>query len=216
MVGSGAPPSRRRGSTVTDETPVSTAAAFRAFCRSVSGVGLLIDGDGVSREVFHNSRNEGLLYDDPGALEGREFREVFDGATAERFHGLVVSALETGETRTLEYELDVKQGVRVFEATVTPVETDEGSFVLWVAEDVTERVEVERSLREREAHLREAQAVGQVGSWYVDVETGSVECSEQALGIFGWEGRESCTPEDVLERAHPADRERVEAQWRDA
>jgi PAS domain S-box-containing protein len=201
---------------VTPEAPVSAEAAFRAFCRSVSGVGLLIDADGEFREVFHNSRNDGLLYDDPTALVGRDLREVFDGETAQRFHGLVVAALETGEPRTLEYELEVKDGLRVFEATVTPVESEDADLVLWLAEDVTDRAEIERSLREREAHLREAQAVGNIGSWYVDMETGSIECTEQALRIFGWEGRTDCTPTDVLEPIHPADRETVAPRWREA
>ena len=59
--------------------------------------------------------------------------------------------LEEGRTQVVEYSLDVPAGRREFEGRVVPYDADS---VLSVVRDVTDRVEWERTLRERERELK--------------------------------------------------------------
>ncbi len=60
--------------------------------------------------------------------------------TAQRFHEVVRTVLDSGERERLEYQLDVQAGQRWFEAQVGPADTtDDPATVFWVARDITER-----------------------------------------------------------------------------
>jgi len=57
------------------------------------------------------------------------------------------------------------------------------SFV--VIRDITERLEAEKTLRDSEARLLQAQAVAHVGNWEIDLEARSVWLSPEAKRIYG-------------------------------
>lgn len=63
----------------------------------------------------------------------------------------IARCLETGAAQVVEYELDVPAGRRAFEGRVVPHDADS---VLSIVRDVTERVERERALRDRERELK--------------------------------------------------------------
>ncbi len=73
--------------------------------------------------------------------------------------------------------------------------------------DVTERLEMEKALQQREEELRLITESNQVGTWSVDVQDATlVRCSEACSRLFGLE----CKPErplaDFLGVVHPQDR----------
>jgi two-component system, cell cycle sensor histidine kinase and response regulator CckA len=73
---------------------------------------------------------------------------------------------------------------------------------------ITALKESEARLRQKEASLREAQRVGQVGSWELDLGTGSLTWSEETYRIFGRSPDKFEVNRDrFLECLHPADRE---------
>lgn len=76
--------------------------------------------------------------------------------------------------------------------------------------DITERKAVEKSLREGEAMLQEAQRIAHVGSWDVDMLNDKLTWSDETFRI--WEIDKTKFKADFaafLETVHPEDRERV-------
>jgi PAS domain S-box-containing protein len=85
--------------------------------------------------------------------------------------------------------------------------------ILGIYEDITERKLTELALRRSEAELKRAQAVAQIGSWNLDVNTGRFEWSEESHRIFGIPGTEAVTLDTFISTVHPDDRERVLKAW---
>ena len=70
-----------------------------------------------------------------------------------------------------------------------------------------------RELEEREAHLRQAQAVADLGSWKLDPATGEMEWSDEVYRIFGLPEDESMSYEEALWYVPPEDRDFVDREW---
>ncbi len=75
---------------------------------------------------------------------------------------------------------------------------------------VAERLTAEASLRKRTEMLRNAQAVGRIGSWERRPGSQTAECSREVCRIFGLPAQEGEVPiATLLDRVHPDDRSRV-------
>ncbi len=81
------------------------------------------------------------------------------------------------------------------------------------AADQAARRQAEERIKRSEDNLKRAQAVAQMGSWQVDLMTGSVECSEEALRILGVPAVQPLSWKDLLQRVHRDDRATVDAAW---
>ncbi len=82
--------------------------------------------------------------------------------------------------------------------------------MLAVTRDVTDRVHAEERLRKSQARLVEAQRIGLVGSWELDLASGNLEWSDTVYEIFELDReRFTATYETFLGVIHPNDRERV-------
>jgi PAS domain S-box-containing protein len=81
---------------------------------------------------------------------------------------------------------------------------------------VIERIEATRVLREREADLRRAQALGHLGSWRIDVRGNQLTWSEETHRIFGVPKGAPMTYDTFLDVVHPDDRDYVNAMWQAA
>ena len=57
-----------------------------------------------------------------------------------------------------------------------------------------------------EAELNEAQRLGKMGSWEWDVASGALRLSESLRSIYGLEGAERPTMDDIAALVHPDDR----------
>ena len=75
--------------------------------------------------------------------------------------------------------------------TVSPLLDDGGNLigVAGISRNITERKQVERSLKASEERLRKAQAVAHVGSWELDLKTKKMWASKEAYRIYGLEMR---------------------------
>lgn len=82
-----------------------------------------------------------------------------------------------------------------------------------LARSLSERDALMASLREREEDLNRAQAVGQIGSWRMDVRRNELLWSDENHRIFGIPKGTPLTYESFLNTVHPADREYVHEQW---
>ncbi|WP_164101015.1 PAS domain S-box protein [Candidatus Laterigemmans baculatus] len=75
--------------------------------------------------------------------------------------------------------------------------------------DLTERLQAEERLREREERLRMAIESASIGTWDFDPATGSLKWSDRCKAMFGLPPQAEVTYEVFSERLHPEDRERV-------
>jgi PAS domain S-box-containing protein len=77
-----------------------------------------------------------------------------------------------------------------------------------------ERQRVTSELRRREAHLRQAQSVAELGSWWTDIESDELHWSDEVYEIFETtDAEEPLDHETFLSFVHPDDRAFVEAKW---
>jgi PAS domain S-box-containing protein len=84
--------------------------------------------------------------------------------------------------------------------------------LIGVGIDVSEHQRAEAELRESRTRLIEAQRMAGLGSWALDLHSHRLDCSEQALEIFGVQRSDTeLNGRSFLEFVHPDDRERVQA-----
>ncbi|MFM9079641.1 MAG: PAS domain S-box protein, partial [Opitutaceae bacterium] len=78
--------------------------------------------------------------------------------------------------------------------------------VIAIAHDITERKQAESEMRRLAERLARSQEIGKLGIWEVDLATGRIDCSDQALAIFGHD-RSGPKPDRNLFRSllHPED-----------
>jgi diguanylate cyclase (GGDEF)-like protein/PAS domain S-box-containing protein len=81
--------------------------------------------------------------------------------------------------------------------------------------DITERRQMEERLRASLAALAEAQTIGHVGSWTVDVESGALDCSAETYRIFGFQPGALLTAKDFAQHLHPDDQATLRQCWTD-
>ncbi|MFN3985640.1 MAG: PAS domain S-box protein [Rhodocyclaceae bacterium] len=88
--------------------------------------------------------------------------------------------------------------------------------MLAVVRDIARRKRAELALAQSEAHLRQAQAVGRIGSWVSDLEEDRLQWSAQTYDIFGVEVGSAIDDAHFFERVHPDDRHYVREAFKAA
>jgi len=83
-------------------------------------------------------------------------------------------------------------------------------------QDITERIRSEQALRERQAQLIEAQRIGRMGSWVLDLRTHKFSGSQETFRIHEVDPATfDLRSESFITLVHPDDRERLRATyWR--
>lgn len=189
---------------------------LRALSAAFPDVAFLLDEDGRYLEVFAGPESESLLAAPSEELGGKVIEEVLPDDPAREFVEAIDRALETGDVQTVEYQLSVPAGDRWFEARVAPLREriEEEPAVAVVARDITEHRETTRTLRQREAHLEQAQAVANFGSWRKDIPGDEIEWSDEVYEIFGVSRDvEIVDHRRFMSHIHPDDEAFVERQW---
>jgi len=79
-----------------------------------------------------------------------------------------------------------------------------------------EHREAARAVATSAVHLRRAQEVASLGSWDIDLVTGSLFWSDEVCRIFGVPAGTTLDYEGFLAAVHPEDREQVDLEWRAA
>jgi PAS domain S-box-containing protein len=153
----------------------------------------VISTDTEGRITRINPVAESLCGWGTGEASGKPLTEVFHMAhadTGERVENPVTKVLETGEIIALANHtmLISKDGTKYQIAdSAAPIRDDSGitAGVVLVFRDVTEEYRVAQALADSERNMARAQAMAQLGSWRIDLDSKLMIGSNQACGIYG-------------------------------
>jgi len=125
-----------------------------------------------------------------------------------------VLALMDGQTETTHQacvrRLDGDVVDVIVSARVMPGHEEQLDRVLVAVLDISQRVKAEESLRESERQLKLAQGVAHIGSWALDVQSGTLSWSDEVFSIFEIDReRFEASYDAFLETVHPEDRGRL-------
>ncbi|MCZ6860661.1 MAG: PAS-domain containing protein, partial [Alphaproteobacteria bacterium] len=116
--------------------------------------------------------------------------------------------------RNLPYAAERKVDSEWFD--VREAALPDGSTVLLII-DITERKAAEAALLRNEASLAAAQRIAHLGSWELEVETGTATWSAESYRIFGYQPGAIDPSRDLVKAAvHPADRDAFAENFRRA
>lgn len=115
-----------------------------------------------------------------------------------------------GRDGVVEAEIRNQAGATFWYSAVQPRGED---YINLYGRDTTERKRAEEALHESRKDLARAQAVGQIGSWRLDVQRNVLTWSEENHRIFGIPPGTPLTYETFLGTIHPDDRQYVDTRW---
>ncbi len=122
-------------------------------------------------------------------------------------------ARDRGDRFTREYRIVRPDGaIRWILARGYPVRDKQGRLwrIAGLADDITERKQLEQALRKSQSELAEAQRVARMGSWCFNARTNEIVWSDELYRTFGLKKSEfSGTHEAFVACVHPEDRPRV-------
>jgi PAS domain S-box-containing protein len=184
------------------------AAAFAASLDAI----FVIDDDRYI--VDANPAAYELLHIDVHPLIGRRMDDFSPPMTDEMIEGRWATFLLNGHDQG-EYELLRDDGARLTMAYTATARVAPGRHFT-ILRDITERKLAEELIERQWRRLLEAQAIVGVGTWDCDLLTGKVEWSSECYRTYGVEPGRALTVADVIELAHPDDREAMVATHRAA
>jgi PAS domain S-box-containing protein len=160
----------------------------RALVAAIPDLMFVIDRNGIYRDF--KAENEGLLAAPPEELIGSSVLDVLPADVGERFLSEAELALESGDLRTIDYELVLDGVTRSFEARIVRSGDDE---VTAIVRDFTEVRRLQAELRRRVDELQRERdfiraVVDNTSALFcvVDVEGRIVRFNQAVEAATGW------------------------------
>ncbi len=126
------------------------------------------------------------------------------------------AAVEGRAPYDLEYRVRRHDGeYEWFKVRGRPIRNAADEIVRWFGTvlNIDDLVKAQQALRQNQGDLDRAQAVGQIGSWRLDVRRNILTWSDENHRIFGEPKGTPLTYEAFLSLVHPDDRQYVDTQW---
>jgi PAS domain S-box-containing protein len=120
------------------ESP-SAEQKWSALSTAMGGTGFVVDDAGRYVDVYCDPDKEYQLFDEPDDLAGKQFEDVFEDTKAKEFRSVVREVLASRDRTTYEYTLSLDGEPRRYNGYIAPIRSSscDGSYVLWLAIDVT-------------------------------------------------------------------------------
>jgi formate hydrogenlyase transcriptional activator len=127
---------------------------LEAIISAMPDLVFVIDEDGRHLDVMTSEEN--LLYKSAQEVKGKLINEIFSEEIAERFLTVVKETIKSGKTQVIEYDLIINDKKTFFEARTSPLshKFNSKNCIVWIARDITNRIKVEKKLKESEERLR--------------------------------------------------------------
>lgn len=174
--------------------------------------------DTLGRYVMVNRRFKEFFGLEREEVAGRTAADLFPASVAAATMAEDLAVIHEGRTREGEETIPLAGQTRTFITARFPLGVQEGGIygVGSVLTDITARKQAEEALRHSQEDLERAQAMGQIGSWRLDVRRDELTWSKENHRIFGLPTGTSMTYQTFLSRVHPDDREYVDRMWQAA
>ncbi len=113
---------------------------------------MVFDLDSEGRFLDHFTPDPSSLYADPKLFIGKNILEVIPGESGEKLISAFNKCLETSEKVTVEYSLQMPNGIQYFESSMIPVGSSDTKpkSVLSVVRDITTRKLAEEAVKKSE------------------------------------------------------------------
>ena len=128
----------------------------------------------------------------------------------------VAELRRTGRVRNAETRLNTRSGEQhTVLVSAERIRLEGEECLIGLVHDITEHLQMEAGLRESEARLREAQRIGRIGSWEMDLASTRLHWSDEIYRIFELAPEEfGGTFEAFLETVHPDDLPAIREAYR--
>ncbi len=159
------------------------------------------------RVTYVNEQGANIIGQTRDAMIGRSLWAIFPEPVGSDFERAYQTAMAQRVTASAEFFYAPLNGW--LEAHIYP---SEGGISVFF-QDVSARRRAEQALRQSQADLSWAQAVGQVGSWRLNVRRNELLWSDENYRIFGVPKGTPLSYETFLSMVHPEDLEYVNRKW---
>lgn len=158
------------------------------------------------------AQDEAMLAAQKETLLGKKFQEILPPDVVITSFQAMKEVDEKGFSLGKTYSLDLSEGKRWFELSVSKKKIS-GNYIA-LSRDITERKQIEALLEKERRFLIDAQRVAHTGSWYLDIPNGALTWSDETYKIFELE-KEFIVDlhKTFYECVHPDDREMVSAPY---
>ncbi len=200
-----------------EELVTASERKYRELVETANSVVLRWDCDGMIQ--FVNGPGAQLLGYEPEELIGRSVGILVPDteSTGRNLSSLVQDILDHPEQYVCNPNENIgKDGRRIWIAwTNKPIVDEDGDVreILAIGNEITALKEAEAALRRSQEDLSQAQTVGQIGSWRLDIRRNALTWSDETCRIFGVPKGTPMTYDRFLEIIHPEDRIQVQTQW---
>ena len=169
----------------------ASEAELRALFASMQELVLVLDHEGNYLKIAPT--NLALLANPPEKLIGSNLDTVFSPKQSIEYKKIIKKVLQTKQTESVEFSLNVHGENKWFYTTISPMSSDS---VIWVERDITDRKKAEMSMLLQSAALNAAENAIQITD-----PNGAIEWVNPAFTkLTGFEENELIgkTPKDVL------------------
>lgn len=163
----------------TEKALIASENKIRSLFQSLTDIVLVIDKDGKYLEIAPTHPQVSEL--DPLQVKGKTIFDVFPEKLAQQILESIRRALDTKTMVQIDYPVVVEDKEVWFSGNVSPLTSE---TVIWVARDITERRQMEQSIRENETRLEMAQSIAHVGSWELNLITNDFWVSDEYYRVM--------------------------------
>lgn len=146
-----------------------------------------------------------------GEITGRSIYEFIDPKAHTTVKKMVADKVYNEIQNPFSIKLVATDGNCIcFEASSRPFTYNNNVAVLIVGCDIPERKQMNELLKKKQKNLEEAQRIGKIGSWELDLTQHEIERSDEIYRIYELDLiTASASPEEYLSVIHPDDRDKV-------
>ena len=114
-------------------------------------------------------------------IVGKTLWDFFPKAEADKRFAAVEDALRTGKEGTVEGPIAVKDGIRYYMTTISPIMDNQGKplSTMCSSKNITERKQAEDLLLKTNNLLKESELIGKAGGWELHIDTGEQQWTEE-------------------------------------